>query len=50
MHGYDIMHNGGDMGMIQTPTDLSHHDSTDSYVTYGDSDDPDSLNQDTSSP
>lgn len=48
MHGYDIVHNGADMGMTQTPTDLSHHDSTDSYVTYLESDD--SLNQDTSSP
>ncbi|XP_021968058.1 insulin gene enhancer protein ISL-1 isoform X2 [Folsomia candida] len=47
MHGYDLMHTNGDM--TQTPTDLtSHHDSTDSYVTYLESDD--SLNQDTSSP
>lgn len=49
MHGYDVMHvNGGGMDMNQTPTDLSHHDSTDSYVTYLESDD--SLNHDGSSP
>ncbi|CAG7820590.1 unnamed protein product [Allacma fusca] len=50
MHGYDLVHNGGgnEMLMNQTPTDLSHHDSTDSYVTYLESDD--SLNHDTSSP
>jgi hypothetical protein len=52
MHGYDLnlMHTngGGGMDMTQTPTDLSHHDSTDSYVTYLESDD--SLNHDTSSP
>lgn len=60
MHGYD-MNGGGDMGgghgnmghggggMTHPPNDMNHHDSTDSYVTYLESDD--SLNNhDASSP